>query len=67
MATGIGLLSGGLDSILAVKVLQEQGDLRGMRVLCDTVFRPGKGPSCKQAAEHTRFMLSILPTRILPC
>ncbi len=42
MTTGIGLLSGGLDSILAVKVLQEQGISGGMRVLCDTIFRPEK-------------------------
>lgn len=40
-ATGIGLLSGGLDSILAVKVLQEQ-DLRLLGVTFSTPFFSGQ-------------------------
>jgi hypothetical protein len=48
MATGIGLLSGGLDSILAVKVLQEQG----IHVECVCFVTPFFGPEKARLANR---------------
>ena len=48
MTTGIGLLSGGLDSILAVKVLQAQG----LRVECVCFVTPFFGPEKAELANR---------------
>lgn len=48
MVTGIGLFSGGLDSILAVRVLQEQG----IRVEAVCFITPFFGPEKAQAASR---------------
>ena len=57
MIIGVGLVSGGLDSILAVKVLQDQG----IRVIGISFVTPFFGPErAKKAAEMLNFELRIL-------
>jgi len=57
MVTGIGLFSGGLDSILAVRVLQEQG----INVIAVCFVTPFFGPEKAQAAaDHLGIPLQII-------
>jgi len=57
MVTGVGLLSGGLDSILAVRVLQDQD----IRIIGVSFVTPFFGPErAKKAAEMLNIQLKII-------